>query len=455
MSNRNRLHDCTYHGYAWPVLLAALSGLLPVPAGSYELVDLGADVSPTDISNHGTITGLRRTDAGNVGFRKLPGGPLEDIPGTTVAYAVNEADQITGNTLTGAFLLDGTMRDWDGYGGYGINESGQISGNRELDNPYRARPLPLDPAVYTPNKWDNPGVATVYPRGTRQGVYADIYVLNDINDAGFAVGSKRRAGLAGSASFLTTPAFDGVTFLSTPYGGQALAINNLNHVVGATGTNSTTGAYSHAYLLDYNTGILQDLGTLHGGLTSSAADINEYDQVVGTSWLVTELTSVYDPSLYHAFLWQDGVMNDLNNELPPGSGMILTAATAINDNGDIVGMALRDGQSHGFLLTNGPALPPPANQPPVAMATADTTSGRAPLTVNFEASGSYDYEGAVVAWSWDFGDGSAVTTEPNPSHVYTDSGTWIAVLTVTDSGGLTASAMVEIRVRKPGGGGKH
>lgn len=439
------------------ILMALLIGpltWLPASAEPYQLIDLGIDIAPTDISNRGTIVGARNTGSGSIAFRRLPGGLPEDIPGTTTANAVNEADQVTGNTLSGAFLLDGNLREWPGYGGFGINEASQISGYRELNNPYRATPLPLDPAVYTPNRWDNPGIATVYSRGTRKGVYADLYVLDDINDAGLAVGSRRRYGLSGSSSILATPSFASVSYLPVPNGGYAKAINGQNMVVGATGSNSSTGEYAHAYLYDYNADSLLDLGTLNGGLTSSAADINEYNQVVGTSWLVTQLTSLYDPSLYHAFLWEAGQMTDLNTLIPPDSGWILTAATAINDHGDIVGSGLLDGQVHGFLLTTGQTQPPPApSAPPVAMASADVTSGKVTLTVNFSSAGSHDPDGTAVSFSWDFGDG-AVSSEPNPAHDYTEPGTFIAVLTVTDAQGQTATAQLDITARKTNGKGK-
>jgi probable HAF family extracellular repeat protein len=436
------------------ILLALLIGsitTLPVSAEPRQLVDLGIDVSPADINNLGTIVGSRKTATGNVAFRRLANSMPVDIPGATTANAVNEADQVTGNTLTGAFLYDGSLREWDDYGGFGINETGQISGNKTLNNPYRATPLPLDPAIYTPNKWDNPGIAQTYPRGTRPGVYADLYVLDDINDAGFAVGSRRRYGLSGSSAILTTPAFDAVTYLPIPNGGHAAAINSHNLIVGATGNNSTSGEFSHAFLYDYNADTLLDLGTLYGGLTSSAADINEFNQVVGTSWLVTQLTSVYDPTQYHAFLWENGAMTDLNTWLPAGSGWILTAATAINDNGDIVGTGLLNGQAHGFLLTGNQTPPPTVNQPPVAMANADVTTGRAPLTVSFSSAGSHDPDGPLSGYAWDFGDGSQVTAEANPVHVYNTRGNYIAVLTVTDGQGQTATAQVEIQVRNPKG----
>ena len=163
------------------VLAVILAATVSQFAQAYELIDLGVDVSPTDINNGGIIVGSRKTDSGNVGFILAPGGSVGDIPGTTVANAINNLNQVTGRTLTGAFLYDGSLREWDGYGGYGINELSQISGNKELTNPYRATPLPLDPAIYTPNKWDNLGVAQTYPRGTRKGVYADLYVLDDMS----------------------------------------------------------------------------------------------------------------------------------------------------------------------------------------------------------------------------------------------------------------------------------
>ena len=86
-----------------------------------------------------------------------------------------------------------------------------------------------------------------------------------------------------------------------------------------------------------------------------------------------------------------------------------------------------------------------ANQAPVAIASATPTSGNAPLTVQFSSDGSYDPDGAIAAYSWDFGDGST-SGEPNPSHTYSAAGTYTASLTVTDQDGATGSATVSINV---------
>lgn len=433
------------------VLLALLSGpiaALPVSAEPWQLIDLGIDVTPADINNQGTIVGLRATQSGNIGFIRSAGGPAADIPGTQSANAVNANGHVTGTTLTGAFLYDGTLHEWDGYGGYGINGTGQIAGNALLPNPYRLAPLPFDAAIYTPDAWASAGVATVYARGTRPGAYADLYQLEDINDAGFAVGSHRRSGLTGASAILVTPDFDTVHFLPLPNGGRAAAINGQNMVVGETGSNAGSGAYSHAYLYDYNSGNLVDLGTLNGGLTSSAADINEQNQVVGTSWLVDRLTSRHDPAQYHAFLWESGTLTDLNDLVPEDSGWILTAATAINDSGGIVGTGLHDGQVHGFLLSAAPARAAAPAQAPQAVAGADTSSGRVALTVNFSAAGSSDPDGEIARYDWDFGDGSVRVQDADPTHVYTEPGTYLAMLTVTDTQGLSDAAQLEIRAHK-------
>ena len=73
---------------------------------------------------------------------------------------------------------------------------------------------------------------------------------------------------------------------------------------------------------------------------------------------------------------------------------------------------------------------------PKAVLTTDKTDGASPLTVNFSSAGSLDEDpGDSIRYEWDFGDGSPISTEPNPTHVYTQRGRFTAVLTVIDSSG--------------------
>jgi len=60
--------------------------------------------------------------------------------------------------------------------------------------------------------------------------------------------------------------------------------------------------------------------------------------------------------------------------------------------------------------------------------TADTTSGSAPLAVNFTDIST----GTPTSWTWDFGD-SGNSTEQNPTHTYTSEGTYTVELTVSNS----------------------
>lgn len=88
------------------------------------------------------------------------------------------------------------------------------------------------------------------------------------------------------------------------------------------------------------------------------------------------------------------------------------------------------------------------NHSPLAAASADVTSGAAPLPVVFSSAGSSDPDGSTLAYAWDFGDGST-SSDQNPDHTYTGAGTFTANLTVTDNLGATADAAVQVTVSPP------
>jgi glucose/arabinose dehydrogenase/PKD repeat protein len=88
---------------------------------------------------------------------------------------------------------------------------------------------------------------------------------------------------------------------------------------------------------------------------------------------------------------------------------------------------------------------PAGNQAPVARASANRTSGTAPLAVTFSSAGSSDPEGGALTYSWNFGDGNT-STAANPSHTFTGNGQRTVTLTVTDPAGRTGAATVVITV---------
>lgn len=73
-------------------------------------------------------------------------------------------------------------------------------------------------------------------------------------------------------------------------------------------------------------------------------------------------------------------------------------------------------------------------------------SGEAPLTVAFDGLRSTAEPGAnIVRWEWDFGDGEK-GTEPSPVHIYTRSGEYQPVLSVTDDRGRTSQTQLSVGV---------
>jgi len=113
--------------------------------------------------------------------------------------------------------------------------------------------------------------------------------------------------------------------------------------------------------------------------------------------------------------------------------------------GDLYYVALGAGQLRRV------SYPAGTNQPPTAVATATPTSGTAPLTVQFNGSGSSDPEGGPLTYAWDLdGDGAYDdSTAANPSWTYVAQATVTVRLRVTDPGGLTGTTTVTVTVGSP------
>ncbi|WP_340819908.1 S8 family serine peptidase [Methanolobus sp. WCC4] len=89
----------------------------------------------------------------------------------------------------------------------------------------------------------------------------------------------------------------------------------------------------------------------------------------------------------------------------------------------------------------------PTNTPPDADA-GGTYSGTVGNAVTFDGSGSYDSDGTIVSYSWDFGDG-ATESGVSPTHPYAATGTFTVTLTVEDNGGLTNQDTAIVTISEP------
>ena len=127
----------------------------------------------------------------------------------------------------------------------------------------------------------------------------------------------------------------------------AFAINNAGQIAGLS--DPPGDATTYAVLLQ--NGAITNLGTLPGDVSSNANDINAQGQV-GVSC---------DANFNcRAFLWDHGVMMDLNSLIPPDSPLYLAQAEGINDRGEIAGTSFlksNPNEQPAFL-----AIPAPAAQ---------------------------------------------------------------------------------------------
>ncbi|NNE34211.1 MAG: PKD domain-containing protein, partial [Rhodothermales bacterium] len=90
----------------------------------------------------------------------------------------------------------------------------------------------------------------------------------------------------------------------------------------------------------------------------------------------------------------------------------------------------------------------PSNRLPSASFSASQVSGGDPYTVRFDGSPSFDPDGTIASYSWDFGDESGASGV-SASHTYSGAGSYTVTLTVTDNNGGTATSTATIELTAP------
>ncbi len=255
----------------------------------------------------------------------------------SVANGIDDAGQVVGNscnrngTMYHAFVYgSGQVTDLGTLGGpfisaSAINDNGIVVGSGENSS------LASRAFLYADGVISDLGTLPGYPEGEAV----------SINASGQVVGTVFTPAVAGSANFqaflYASGTMSGLGTLPGFPRTWATGINDSGKVVGYA---QTLLGDEHAFL--YSGGDMIDLGTLDGSSTR-AWGINNSGQVVGGA------------DNGDAFLYSNGCIGDLNSLLANGSGWTLTVATAINDNGQIVGYGTNpSGQQDAFLLTPTP-----------------------------------------------------------------------------------------------------
>jgi probable HAF family extracellular repeat protein len=126
----------------------------------------------------------------------------------------------------------------------------------------------------------------------------------------------------------------------------AYVINNRGQMAGKVRSADDTHYVAALWQPD---GTLTTHEPLPGDLDAFATGINNRGQVVGN-----DFDSSFNWS--HGFIWQNGVMTDINTLIPADSNLMVISASNINDRGQISGMATvlagpHTGNIHAYLAT--------------------------------------------------------------------------------------------------------
>jgi PKD repeat protein len=97
---------------------------------------------------------------------------------------------------------------------------------------------------------------------------------------------------------------------------------------------------------------------------------------------------------------------------------------------------------------SAPPYQPPPNVEPVAVLEPGFLEVTAGEAIEFDGSQSYDDDGEIAGYQWDFGDGNMVTEggAAVQTHSYSEVGQYFVTLTVTDDQGAAASVQAEVQV---------
>jgi probable HAF family extracellular repeat protein len=406
-------------------------------------------------------------------------GYWELIPG-----GINDADQVAAwriQTSSGVYqdavVYDRATETWTVLPDFGtepalysrafdINNDGEVVGMciQSTGLPHRG--------AYWPAGYDKIVVLEPLPEGTP---YSTAYAVNDLHEA---VGcSWTGLGPHKAVQWSLDPDVSSIMPLELGYvlGMDTILprdINNNHEVVGVT-YNSSAGIRPQGfYCAGYGHGMQLLPHLSAGGIDGPYSDahaISDSGLIVGTSddlsgvmhavvWTPPYITAPIDLGLWlgvpsvafdistngkivgsrgapsEGFVYD--IVSGVCESLPTPPGLGYSYALGVNDVGHVVGIGpvtpvSETDYEHAVLWT--------PDAPPVAAFTA-TVSG---FIVTVNASASYDAEGEIASYAWDFGDGT-YGDEVIMTHAYEGAGPYTITLSVTDSAGQSDFVSLQI-----------
>jgi len=228
---------------------------------------------------------------------------------------------------------------------------------------------------------------------------------------------------------------------------NTIANNNVNsnNGMGIYGIGIHLGHYSSNNIIAKNTvsnnlmyGIFLDESSNNtiyfNNFINNADNVNSYAST--NIWNSTEkITYIYNGSQHTNYLgnyWSDYTGSDADEDGIGDTPYII--------DGDKDNYPLME-QFENYIVT------PVPNQPPVANFTYSPEKPVVNQSVTFDASSSYDPDGKIMNYEWDFGDGNITnTTHEIINHSYSEAGIYEVTLTVTDDKGAKNSTTKMVTV---------
>jgi probable HAF family extracellular repeat protein len=272
---------------------------------------------------------------------------LDMPPGTytSTAYDINEASQIVGElSITGDDLgILGFLRDGDTVTTLGTMPGGTFSTAQAINS-----------AAQVTGYWGNNVTGPIHGFLWQDGVMSDLsplvgtayshaYAINESGDVAGWMGSSSsdaRAFILRGESLIELP--------PVPGGDTSIAqvLNNRGDAAGRGRYTDPDSGETFPRAFAWVDGAMVRIDPLPGLSRSAARGINDAKQVVGYAW---------EASTLRGFIWQNGILSDLNDLIPPE--FYVNLANGINNAGQIIASGAYNVESAALLLT-------PINQPP-------------------------------------------------------------------------------------------
>ncbi len=372
------------------LVLAVLTSLslLSFAADNYQVTDLGklggVTAEGSAINDSNVIVGFSSGDDFAAHAFAFSDGQMNDLgfllsdavpEGNSLGFGLNNNNIAVGYSVETKLNVDGDSVDvrvstYFDIDNLTINPVPQF----DPDRPRESRGIAINDnnimvgfaSIDPPNDVDANGDPQdfVFDRGYFYDINADqmtiVGILEDndsarvtlraIHNDGFAVGisGQLQAGQVINSQVFSVNLSDPTTLSKIDiFGGvvqQVSGMNSAKKIVGSARTADNRNVVGYVY--DVQTSTSTALGTLNDNFKfSEAFDINDLDQIVGTSQIQSS------PSAFHAILYENDTLKDLSKIIGCDTGWILQDARGISNAGIITGTGIFEGERRAYMLT--------------------------------------------------------------------------------------------------------